>query len=225
MGWGFLRQLLLLTAWMATTTTTATAVAVPASKALGFFRTVGKLKTLKRTGWVNHNVFEPESVADHMYRMAMLGFLITDAAVDKDRLIKVCLVHDLAEAVVGDITPHDGVSKEEKRRLEEAAMKEILGDLGSDAVADELMALWLDYEDGTGPEAAVAKQLDKYEMIVQADEYERTQGKTLDSFFKSTEGYFTHPEVASWARELLDSRAQRLAGSGAEPEAKKPKTG
>ena len=170
-------------------------------------------------------MFEPESVADHMYRMAMLGFLITDAAVDKDRLIKVCLVHDLAEAVVGDITPHDGVSKEEKRRLEEAAMKEILGDLGNDAVADELMALWLDYEDGTGPEAAVAKQLDKYEMIVQADEYERTQGKTLDSFFKSTEGYFTHPEVASWARELLDSRAQRLASSGAEPEAKKPKTG
>lgn len=52
-------------------------------------------------------------------RMAMLSFMLTDPAVNKDRLIKICLVHDVAEAVVGDITPYDGVSKEEKRRLEE----------------------------------------------------------------------------------------------------------
>jgi putative hydrolase of HD superfamily len=51
--------------------------------------------------------------------MAMLAFMITDPKVNKDKLIKVCLVHDLAESVVGDITPHCGVSKEEKRRLEE----------------------------------------------------------------------------------------------------------
>jgi len=51
--------------------------------------------------------------------MSMLSFLITDPAIDRDRLIKVCLVHDLAEAVVGDITPNCGVSKEQKRQLEE----------------------------------------------------------------------------------------------------------
>ncbi len=51
--------------------------------------------------------------------MAMLSFLITDSTVNKDRLMKICLVHDLAEAVIGDITPYDGVSKEEKRRMEE----------------------------------------------------------------------------------------------------------
>ncbi len=44
-----------------------------------------------------------------------------DPVVNKDRLVKVCLVHDLAEAVVGDITPYDGVSKEEKRKLEEVS--------------------------------------------------------------------------------------------------------
>lgn len=51
--------------------------------------------------------------------MSMLVFMLADPAVNKDLLIKVCLVHDLAEADVGDITPHAGVSKEEKRRLEE----------------------------------------------------------------------------------------------------------
>jgi len=52
--------------------------------------------------------------------MSMLAFALRDPAVNRDRLIKICLVHDLAEALVGDITPHDKrVSKEEKRFLEE----------------------------------------------------------------------------------------------------------
>ena len=87
--------------------------------ALNFMRIVGQLKNVKRTGWVNSGVNLPESVADHMYRMSMMSFLITDQAVNRDRLIKICLVHDLAESLVGDITPYEGVSKEEKRRLEE----------------------------------------------------------------------------------------------------------
>ena len=41
-------------------------------KALNFFSVVGKLKTTLRTGWVDHKVPQPESVADHMYRMTML---------------------------------------------------------------------------------------------------------------------------------------------------------
>lgn len=53
----------------------------------------------------------------------MLTFLITDPQVNRDKLLKICMVHDLAEAKVGDITPYDGVSKEEKRRLEEVDKK------------------------------------------------------------------------------------------------------
>ena len=60
---------------------------------------------------------QPESVAGHMYRMAVLGLLAGDA-LDKNRCVKMCLVHDLAESIVGDITPHDNVSKEEKHRRE-----------------------------------------------------------------------------------------------------------
>ena len=63
----------------------------------------------------------PESVADHMYRMSMLALLITDVSIDKDHLMKICMVHDLAESIVGDITPHCGVSKEDKRKLEEVS--------------------------------------------------------------------------------------------------------
>jgi putative hydrolase of HD superfamily len=110
---------------------------------LDFFSVIGKLKTLKRTGWVDNEIPLPESVADHMYRMSMLSFLITDEQVNRDELIKICLMHDVAEAKVGDITPYDGVSKEEKRRLEEAAIREILGDIGQAAIGDEMLRLWM----------------------------------------------------------------------------------
>ena len=169
---------------------------------------------MKRTGWVDNEIPLPESVADHMYRMSMLSFLITDEQVNRDELIKICLMHDVAEAKVGDITPYDGVSKEEKRRLEEAAIREILGDIGQAAIGDEMLRLWMAYEEGNSPTALVAKQLDKFEMIVQAVEYEAAHpGKRLDSFFASTAGYFTHPEIASWAEELLLRREQRFSVS------------
>ena len=58
-----------------------------------------------------------------------------------------------------------------------------------------MLSLWLEFESGDTVESSIAKQLDKYEMIVQADEYERAQEKRLDDFFRSTENYFTHYEV------------------------------
>lgn len=147
--------------------------------------------------------------------------------------MKICLVHDLAESVVGDITPLDPVTKEEKRILEEVswmilqhfvsqsttncilfclqnALRKIANDVGNKEIADELITLWLEYEEGSSSEAEVAKQLDKFEMIVQANEYEiANPEKRLESFFKSTEGYFSHPEVSSWDVALRSQRDQR----------------
>jgi putative hydrolase of HD superfamily len=59
-------------------------------------------------------------------------------------------------------------------------------------------------------QARVAKNLDKYEMIVQADEYERAQNMRLDTFFESTRHSFTHPEVKAWADELREQRDLRF---------------
>jgi putative hydrolases of HD superfamily len=94
-------------------------MATPARNVLCFARLCGALKNVKRTGWVNNKINEPESVADHMYRMSMLAFMIQDPAIKKDHLIKLCLVHDLAEAIVGDITPYDEqINAAQKQSLE-----------------------------------------------------------------------------------------------------------
>lgn len=89
------------------------------SSKLEFFHLIEKLKTQKRTGWVREQVNSPESIADHMYRMSMLALLSEeDAALDIAKCVMMAVVHDLAEASVGDITPFDGITKAQKQKLE-----------------------------------------------------------------------------------------------------------
>lgn len=83
------------------------------------------------------------------------------------------IVHDLAEAIVGDITPHSGVTKEAKYQMEREAMDDMVKTLGSTKEALEIQALWQEYENAATLEALFVKDLDKFEMIVQALEYEK----------------------------------------------------
>ncbi|CAG8528880.1 10389_t:CDS:2 [Paraglomus brasilianum] len=174
---------------------------------LEFLHICENLKRTKRTGWINRNVNFPESISDHMHRMAIIALLLNDPSIDKDRCVKMAVVHDLAESIVGDITPQDGVPKEEKSRREQEAMhklcKEILGETPQ---SQEIYDLWIEYEKAETREALFVKDIDKFEMIVQAYEYERSENRDLDEFFKSTEGKFTHPLVKSWVDELYRKR-------------------
>ncbi|KAG7385557.1 HD domain-containing protein 2 [Phytophthora pseudosyringae] len=188
------------------------ATGAKALSAIEFLRLCGRLKTLKRTGWVNNKVALPESVADHMYRMGMCCMLLDDAneTVNRSKCIKMAIVHDLAESLVGDITPHDGVAEEDKHRMEKEALDEICNTLGDTPSAAEIRTLWNEYEAGSTEEAKVVKDFDKFEMILQADDYERAQNISLDDFFQSTKGKFRTPLVQSWVAELTSQRNARL---------------
>ncbi|MED6273956.1 hypothetical protein CHARACLAT_011618 [Characodon lateralis] len=102
---------------------------------------VRQRQRVPRTGWVYRKVKNPESVSDHMYRMAMMSLTITDPTVDRDRCIKLALVHDMAECIVGDIAPSDNISKAEKHRREEEATKHVTS-LLPEGLKQEIYALW-----------------------------------------------------------------------------------
>jgi putative hydrolases of HD superfamily len=68
-------------------------------------------------------------------------------------------------------------------------------DLAPLETSQEMFSLWQEFENGNCIEADIARQLDKLEMIIQADEYERQQGVRLQDFFDSTATAFSHPEV------------------------------
>ncbi|KDE05398.1 hypothetical protein MVLG_04195 [Microbotryum lychnidis-dioicae p1A1 Lamole] len=190
---------------------------------LGFFHTLERLKTNKRTGWVNNNVRLPESIADHMYRMSMMALVLPpptngEPPLDISRCVMMSLVHDLAEADVGDITPEhaSGISREQKHLMEQAAMERIKRLLGHPSIASlRVESLWREYEDRQTPEAKFVKDLDQFELAVQGVEYEKAQGiQSIQAFFDTTVSRILHPTVKQWARELMEQRRALWASRG-----------
>jgi putative hydrolase of HD superfamily len=86
-----------------------------------------------------------------------------------------CLVHDLAEVIVGDLTPHDEIRGEEKHQLEREAML---------AMAPEWVDLFDEYESASTPEAKFVKTMDKLDMGLQAIRYTE-QDIDLSEFISS----------------------------------------
>ena len=84
----------------------------------------------------------------------------------------ISLVHDMAEALIGDITPQCGVSKQEKHLKELDAMEKIAAML---PISTNVLELWREYEYQSSKEARLVKELDKLEMIIQASEYEKSK--------------------------------------------------
>jgi putative hydrolase of HD superfamily len=161
-----------------------------------FLHRVGNLKSLRRTGWLDRGVppEDAESVADHTFRTALLTWLAApEGELDRDRVLKMALIHDLAESLVGDEPPYDPAelsaisdgdrtsflnrrhTRNEARSTakiaaESEAFAELIADLPGE-LADELQELWGDLEAGTTPEALFVKQSDKLETFLQSREY------------------------------------------------------
>jgi putative hydrolase of HD superfamily len=193
---------------------------------LEFARSVGLLKAVRRQGWVDRGIAEPESVADHTYRAVMLAWVLGHAAgLDTDRLIKLMLVHDLAEAKVGDATPYgqllddvneDAVrrwrellpperlraAKREKHEREAAALAEMTADL-PESLAQEIRQLANDYDERDTAEARFAAQIDKIEALLQAVEYgEAGQPSDVENFLATVRDEVVHPTLIAFVQAL-----------------------
>lgn len=152
-----------------------------------FSLTAGKLKTIKRKGWVRHKIKEPESVADHSFRTTLLSCVLAeDFKLKREKVIIMSLIHDLAESKVGDLTPFDGVSKEKKHELEMKAISSIFEKFDSE---NEYVDIFKEYEDGKTDEAKFVRSIDKLEMMLQTAEYEEDQGIDLKEFWDFADNY------------------------------------
>jgi putative hydrolase of HD superfamily len=150
-----------------------------------------------------------------MYMMAMMAWIASPSpnripALDKEKCIKIALVHDMAECIVGDITPTDPIPKEEKSRLESEAMESLKSSLGGGPIAEEFLSLWYEYEHASTPEAQLIKQIDKFEMVLQAYLYEKRQNRDLSEFYGSIKEKLTDPVLQSWFVELAERRLATL---------------
>ena len=133
-----------------------------------------RLKGVTRQGWVNAGVPSPESVAAHSWGMAILALRLCPPELDLTRVLALCLVHDLPEIIVGDLTPQDDRST--KAQDEHAAMVNL---------APQWVDLFEEYETNNTPEAVFARRLDKLDMGLQAGLYAERTGLNLEAFVES----------------------------------------
>ena len=133
---------------------------------LDFLRAAERLKSTSRSGYTSAG--ERESVAAHTWRLCLMALVLEKAFPDVDfaRLVKICLVHDLGEAIGGDIPAPEQTAMGDKSAQERADLLTLVAPLPA-AVRAEIVALWDEYEAAATPEARLAKALDKLETILQ----------------------------------------------------------
>lgn len=182
-------------------------------KVLEFIGLVNNLKHSSRRGWEQCDVKNHEQIAGHMYGMAMMTFLLgNNSTLDRLKCLQLALVHDLAESIVGDITPRDNIPEEEKHKMEDEAMKTITSCLGEE-IGPYMYQLYKEYEAKETPEAQFVKDLDRFDMLFSATFYEErdnTPGK-LQEYFTSTEGKFQNTYINNLVEILKTKRKAELS--------------
>ena len=151
-----------------------------------FFQTIGKLKEVVRTGWTRYPIDNPESVADHSFRTAIMAITLAPYFdVDVNKVIKMALIHDIAESTTGDIVTDAGIY--DLPNLKQKEVDEIVaGEKIFDYIdAPEYKNIFTEFAKKESPEAKFVAQLDKLEMALQAKEYEMRDGVDLSDFFAS----------------------------------------
>ncbi|MDP2966951.1 MAG: HD domain-containing protein [bacterium] len=185
---------------------------------LDFFIEVGKLKRMPRRGWVINQIKNPESIAEHIFRAALMGWLMAEGKrINIGKILKMALIHDLCEVYAGDTTPYDDIIPESKKELKELmktwpiftpqekkrkvrkkhrkekiCLERLISKL-SPKIRKEIMGLWLEYENGLSKEGRFFRQADRMENFLQAYEYwKKYKNPPLEPWWL-------------WAREFFDN--------------------
>lgn len=174
---------------------------------LAFLEEAERLKSVLRSGHTSTG--RPESTAEHTWRLCLMAMLFQDELGDLDMLkvLKICLIHDLGEALHGDIPAIEKDQHPDKSEQERADMVHLTRHLDRKAKTS-IMGLWQEYEDASSAEARMVKALDKLETILQ-----HTQGRNPPDFdygFNLTYGEkltTATPFLAS-LREILDEKTR-----------------
>jgi putative hydrolase of HD superfamily len=177
---------------------------------LAFLRTAERLKTVTRSGWTSGG--EQESVAEHTWRLGLMAMLLYghDSSIDLARLLKICLIHDLGEAIGGDVPAPKQIAGVNKNEQERTDLLQLIGPLPA-MLRHEIVELWDEYDAATSPEARVAKGLDKLETILQ-----HTQGRNPADFdyaynLEYGKNYTAADPVLTALRARLDEETARRA--------------
>ncbi len=143
---------------------------------LEFLAAAEALKDVLRSGHTSGG--RPESTAEHSWRLCLMALVLEDQfrGLDMLKVLKLCIVHDLGEAIHGDLPAIAQSDKAAKSAQERQDLMELSACLDA-PLRTEILSLWEEYEAGASPEARAVKAMDKLETILQ-----HTQGRNPPDF-------------------------------------------
>ncbi len=170
-----------------------------------FWEFAAKLKAEARRGWLKKlRLQRTESVADHSFALSLLCLFEGERrSYNVERLLKLALLHDLEEAITGDLTPQDKESKGETVvRAQKIAAREQLLSCFPQENQRAYRELWSELENERSKEAQLVHELDRLEMALQANEYAwgGIEATKLKEFHESSRAAIKDPEL----KRLLD---------------------
>lgn len=138
------------------------------SKQIAFIKEIDKLKYIQRKTRL-FNSERHENDAEHSWHLAMMAMVLAEhsnSPVNILRVIKMLLIHDIVEIDAGDTFLFDTKKNHTNTEEELKAAKRIFGILPTEQ-ANELVALWLEFEEGETDDACFAKAMDRFEPMLQ----------------------------------------------------------
>ena len=169
------------------------------------------LKRRPRRGWVEAGVREPESVAEHSFSLALASMLVSDLlGLDTEKAVRMALIHDLAEAYLGDLTRPEKrrAGVEVSRRAEKKILETLFNGLPDSARA-RYLSLVEELLEGASEEARLVHELDKLEMALESLVLEEENGVKLSRFRRDAPGTGVVGEIL---REALRSHLKYRRG-------------
>ncbi len=187
------------------------------SARLEFLREAEQLKDTLRSAYTTSG--RTESVAEHTWRLTLLAITFADELPELDllKLLKICILHDLGEAVDGDIPAplqSSTAGKAEKERNDFLSLVEPL----PESVKSEFVSLWDEYENGDSPEALAAKALDKLETILQHNQGLNPEDFDYSFNLEYGKEHTNKVPIAAMVRNLLDVETEERAKQSARHE-------
>ena len=186
------------------------------STRLDFLREAERLKDTLRSAYTTSG--RTESVAEHTWRLTLLAITFADELPDLDilKLLKICILHDLGEAVDGDIPAPEQTPSASKSEKERDDFLSLVAPLPEN-VQSEFVSLWDEYEEGKSPEARAAKALDKLETILQHNQGSNPEDFDYGFNLEYGKTHTSKVPIAALIRDLLDVETRAKASRSGRP--------
>lgn len=185
---------------------------IPPANLFAFLLKTTQAKRLIRTGWKQHGVRNPESVAEHSYQLCVMAMMLADQlGCDREKLTKMAIIHDLAEVITGDIVSEHGNMidlkvRQKKEVLEAQGIALLFTPLD---IKNEYVSIFEEMLQRKSHESDIFWQLDKLEMAIQALLYEQSDKKDLSEFFINTDLQLTHPYLREIFSHVQKARPKK----------------